>query len=485
MSSVTTPPDLVPVIGLEVHCQLATRTKLFCACAAEFGAPQNTRTCAVCTGAPGALPTTNARALELALRAALALGCTLERESRWERKHYFYCDLPKGYQISQVARPLATGGGIELAAGKRVRLRRIHLEEDAGKAIHDRGPRTLVDLNRAGVPLIEIVSEPDLASAAEATEYLASLRESLRYAGVSECDMEKGSLRCDVNVSVHRSGNELGTRVEIKNLNSFKHVGAAIEHEIARQGARLAAGDTLEQETRLWDPERGETRVMRTKEDAQDYRYMPDPDLPPLVVTEAEIQRVRAGLPEAPAARRARWQQALGLSDYDAGVLSASRALADFFEETVRLSGAPKEAANWIANDVAAALSAAGAASPEELRLTPERLAGMLALLADGSLGRAGAKQLLAAMTTRGGAPDVLLHELGLGEVRDAGQVESWCRAALAAHAKAAADVRAGEEKALGPLVGAVMKASAGRAAPDEVRATLLRLIRDVPEEPA
>jgi aspartyl-tRNA(Asn)/glutamyl-tRNA(Gln) amidotransferase subunit B len=467
------------VVGLEVHCQLGTHSKLFCACAAEFGAPPNTRACAVCAGLPGTLPIPNAEAVRLALRAGLALGCTIDRASRFDRKHYFYCDLPKGYQITQVERPLATGGGLELASGRRVRLRRIHIEEDAGKAIHDRGAHTLVDLNRAGVPLIEIVSEPDLTSGAETHEYLSALKETLQYARVSECDMEKGSLRCDVNVSVHRRDTPLGTRVELKNLNSFKHVVAALEHEVARQIALLEAGERVRQETRLWDAQRGESRPMRSKEDEDDYRYFPDPDLPPLALAADVLERERADLAEAPGKRRARWQSELGLSAYDAGVLSGSRDMADFFEQTARLSGAPKEAANWLANDVAAALTQRGAAGPSELRLTPARLAELIALGARGALSKAGARGVLAAMLEREGSAQELVAELGLAQVSDAGEIEAWCRSALATAERAAADLRAGEQKALGALIGRVMKASGGRANPELARAELLRLVRE------
>jgi aspartyl-tRNA(Asn)/glutamyl-tRNA(Gln) amidotransferase subunit B len=466
------------VIGLEVHCQLGTRTKLFCGCAAEFGAPPNARVCAVCSGAPGTLPVLNAEAVRLALRAALALGCTVDLTSRFDRKHYFYCDLPKGYQISQYERPLGTAGGIRLASGRFVRLRRIHVEEDAGKAIHDRGARTLVDLNRAGIPLVEIVSEADLESSAEAHEFLTRLEETLRFAGVSECDMEKGSLRCDVNVSVHRPGEPLGTRVELKNLNSFRNVVAALEHEAARQTAELEAGRRLCQETRAWDAERGESRTLRSKESEDDYRYFPDPDLPPIALSARDVERTCSELPEPPDGRRARWQAELGLSAYDAGVLSATRAMADFFEETARLTQAPKEAANWLANDVAAALAEKRVESPRELRLTPARLAELIALVQGDALSRSGAKSVLAAMLGNDASPAQLVTELGLGQVSDERAIEGWCRDALRGQEKIADDVRAGELKALGALIGKVMKASEGRAKPELVRATLLRLIR-------
>jgi aspartyl-tRNA(Asn)/glutamyl-tRNA(Gln) amidotransferase subunit B len=467
------------VVGLEVHCQLGTRSKLFCACAAEFGAAPNSRVCPVCAGLPGALPVLNAEAVALALRAALALGCTIDGASRFARKHYFYCDLPKGYQISQHDRPLATGGTLELEDGRRIRLRRIHLEEDAGKAIHDRGAHTLVDLNRSGVPLIEIVSEPELGSASEAHAFLVRLREVLRFARVSECDMEKGSLRCDVNVSLRRAGEPLGTRVELKNLNSFKNVVAALEREITRQRVALAGGARVRQETRLYDAERDETRPLRSKEDEDDYRYVPEPDLLPVLLGPAEIERVRAALPEPAHLRRARWQAEYGLSAYDAGVLAASPELASAFEETARRSGAPKEAANWLANEVTAALSDAGRTDPSDIGLGPPRLAALIALVRAGRVSRSGAKDLLAAMRSRAEEPEALLVALGLAQVSDPAELEAWCRAAIAAAAGAAADVRAGEERALGALVGKVMTASGRRANPALARATLLRLLHE------
>ncbi len=473
-----------PVIGLEVHCQLGTESKLFCGCANAFGAPPNTLTCPTCTAQPGALPVLNRAALALGVRAALVLGAEIARESRFDRKSYFYCDLPKGYQISQLHRPLCSGGGLELRSGKRVRLTRIHLEEDAGKAIHDRGAETLVDLNRAGVPLIEAVTEADLSSAEEAGEFLGRLKEILQYAGVSDCDMEKGSLRCDVNVSVHRPGEPWRSKVELKNLNSFRNVRAAIELEVARQIRAWEDPDPARhpvQETRLFDPERGETRPMRSKEDAHDYRYFPDPDLPPVLVDEAFVAAQRALLPELPEARRRRYVEQLGLSEYDAGVLTGSRAVADFFEQAVQRGAEPKEAANWIANDLLAAVGDAAlpGASLAELRIDAVGLAELLALVSGGTLHKSGARRVLRAMLETGRPARELQRELGLEPVSDEAELVAWCRAALAANAGAAADVRAGKAKALGALVGPVMKASAGRANPERVRALLLRLVAE------
>jgi aspartyl-tRNA(Asn)/glutamyl-tRNA(Gln) amidotransferase subunit B len=390
--------------------------------------------------------------------------------------------LPKGYQISQYDQPFCKGGGIELAGGKRVRLTRIHLEEDAGKAIHDRGDFTLVDLNRAGVPLIEIVTQPDLSSAAEAHEFLSALKEILQFVGASECDMEKGSLRCDVNVSVHREGEPFGAKVELKNLNSFSNVVAALEHELARQIAGLESGDPARkpvQETRLFDAASGTTRTMRTKEDAHDYRYFPDPDLPPFTVARERLERTRTLLPELPAARRKRYVEELGLSTYDAGVMASSRAVADFFEAVAKHVSAPKDAANWIGNEVLALLAepASPAHSIDELAFKPFDLAELIALVNEAKVNRPGARQILRAMLERPKSPRELLRELGLEQVNDAAELERWCREALAGRDKVVADVRAGNEKALGALIGPVMKLSGGRANPQAVREMLLRVI--------
>ncbi len=471
--------DWKTVIGLEVHCQLATRTKLFCGCPNEFGAAPNANTCPVCTGQPGALPVLNGRALELAVRAGLALGAELAPRSSFARKNYFYCDLPKGYQISQYEQPYCTGGGIVLASGKKIRLERIHMEEDAGKAIHDRGDTTLVDLNRAGIPLIESVTEADLSSAEEAHEYLTALKEIFQYAGVSDCDMEKGSLRCDVNVSVHREGTPWGTKVELKNLNSFRHVVESIEHEVPRQIALYESGAAPVQETRLYDPDRKLTRSMRSKEDAHDYRYFPDPDLPPVLVESRDIERARAGLPELPAQRRLRYGQELGLSEYDAGVLTSSREVADFFEATLQ-HAEPKLAANWIGNEVLRALSDPDVPGErlEELPLTPEGLGELLGLVAHGTLSAGAAKKVLRVMIVKGGDAASLVDELGLKQVSDTARIEAWCREVLAAKAEVAEQVAAGNEKAVGALVGPVMQASKGKANPKLVRETLLALIR-------
>ncbi len=470
------------VCGLEVHAQLRTVTKLFCGCPVEFGAPPNSRTCPVCTGQPGTLPVMNEEALALGVRAALAVGADVAPWSKFDRKNYFYCDIPKNYQISQFDRPYCTGGGIDLPSGRRIRLHRIHLEEDAGKAIHDRGTTTLVDLNRAGTPLIESVTEADVTTPEEAFEYLTALKEILTYAGVSNADMEKGELRCDVNVSVHPEGEGWRTKVEVKNLNSFRNVAAALEHEIVRQIAAYESGDEARfpvQETRLWDADKLVTRSMRSKEAADDYRYFAEPDLPPVTVDEAFLERERALLPELPAARRARYQRELGLSEYDAGVLTADRGVADFFEATARLSGRPKDAANWIANEVLRALGddEFAATTVDELPVRPHDLSELIALVTGGTIHTKAGRQVIREMLATGEPAGEVVARLGLEQVEDEGQLEAWCRDALVGKDAIAEDVRAGKDKALGALIGPVMQASGGKANPQKVREILKRLI--------
>ena len=425
----------------------------------------------------------NEQALQLALRAGLALGCEIAPWSKYDRKNYFYCDLPKGYQISQFDRPYCRGGGIELKSGKRIRLNRIHLEDDAGKAIHDRGPDTLVDLNRAGIPLIESVTEPDLASAEEAFEYLSALKEILQYVGASDCDMEKGSLRCDVNISVRQAGEELRTKVELKNLNSFRNVKAAIEYEIERQIAAWEHPDSAQhpvQETRLYDPGAGLTRSMRAKEDAHDYRYFPDPDLPPIRVDEVLLSQVQSALPELPSARRARYEKEFALSEYDAKVLASEREVADFFEACVQLGAAAKESSNWITNELLGVRNERGAETKlEDLGISPANLVEMIGLISAGKLGKSAARKVLRDMIASGRSATLAMTELGLEQVQDQAQLEDWCRAALVGQDQAIADIRAGKQKAVGALIGQVMKSSKGTANPGQAREVLMKLIEN------
>jgi aspartyl-tRNA(Asn)/glutamyl-tRNA(Gln) amidotransferase subunit B len=468
------------VIGLEVHAQLRTRSKIFSWAPTEFGAPPNSHTDPVCLGLPGVLPVLNRAAVDQALKLALALGCTIRRRSRFARKHYFYPDLPKGYQISQYDEPLAEDGTVRFAIDgevRTVRIRRLHLEEDAGKLVHLPGGISLVDFNRAGVPLVEIVSAPDLRSAAAAAEYMRTLRQLVRWLGICDGNLEEGSLRCDANVSLRRSGEQaLGVKTELKNINSFKFVQAALQCEIARQAALLGDGQRIVAETRLWDAARGRTVGMRSKEEAHDYRYFPDPDLPPLVVDEAWIARLTEELPELPAARRSRLMNTHGLGAADAAALTAERDLADYFEATVAAGAAPRTAANWIQNELTGALKRRGATAAHGL-VPPARLAELCRLVDDGRLTGPLAKDVLARMIETGRSAAELVAAESLGALSDAGLVEAACHEAVAHHPQQVAHYRGGKTKVFGFFVGEVMKATGGRADPKQVSAILRRLL--------
>ena len=468
------------VIGLEVHAQLLTRTKIFCGCAAAYGAPPNTHVCPVCLGMPGALPVLNARAVEMAARAALALNCTVHERSVFARKNYFYPDLPKGYQISQFDRPIATGGWLEIA-GRPIRITRLHMEEDAGKSIHhgfaDSDRATYVDCNRAGVPLVEIVSEPDMRSAAEASDFFARLREILMALGVNDGNMEEGSLRCDANVSIRSAGTEtLGTKTEIKNVNSFRFLRRAIEHEIARQVGLVRQGRQVRQETRLWDSAAGVTVAMRSKEEAHDYRYFPEPDLPPLDLERAWIDHLRSSLAELPAARIARLMGEHGLSEYDAETLvRAVDGGADYFEDAVRAGAPAKTAANWLLGDVQRVLKERGDEPLGDFaaRVPAGALAELLRLIDNGTIGGPVAKQVFEKMAMEGGRPAAIVQSLGLSRISDTAAIEALVDEVLAANASAVAEFRAGKAQTFGFLVGQVMKASKGRADAPTVNALL------------
>jgi aspartyl-tRNA(Asn)/glutamyl-tRNA(Gln) amidotransferase subunit B len=471
------------VVGLEVHVQLRTRTKAFCNCSTSFGDPPNVNTCPVCLALPGSLPVLNARAVELAVRAALALGCTVHPTSIFARKNYFYPDLPKGYQISQYDRPLATGGRVTIggaADGRElsVGITRLHMEEDAGKSLHDRYPGvTAIDLNRAGVPLIEIVSEPDIRSAAEAGAYLRTLKEILEYTGVSDVNMEEGSLRVDANISARPRGDvTLGTKTEVKNMNSFSGVERALEAEFARQCGVLDAGGRVEHQTMLWDGARGEVRPARSKEQSHDYRYFPEPDLPPLVLEREWIEARRREIPELPAARRARFAGEYALSTYDVEVLTTSSALADYYESVARSAGDPKAAANWVINDVLAAAKASGTAL-REFRVRPADLGALIGMVRDGVVSGSAARTIFAAMVASGETPAQVAEREGLTQIGDDAALRGWIDEAFAEHPAEAARYRAGERKLQGVLVGAVMRKSKGRADPKRVNQLLAERI--------
>ena len=470
------------VIGLEVHVQLSTASKMFCGCAVAFGALPNTLTCPVCLGLPGSLPVLNRRAVDLGLRTAVVLGCRVHPESRFHRKNYYYPDIPKNYQISQYEYaghpPLATYGALELASGsavRRVGIRRVHLEEDTGKLVHAVG-RSLVDYNRSGTPLMEVVTDPDLRSPEEARVFLTRLRAVLQYAGVTTGRMEEGTLRCDANLSLRRPGEPYGTRTEIKNMNSLRAVERALRTEEARQRDLLERGEAIVQQTRHWDEDRGITFASREKEEAHDYRYFPEPDLLPVRVDEAWIDRVRTDLPEMPDARRRRYVEMFGLPEHEAGLLVETRAMAEFFEETVRRFPHAKIAANWIVGDVAAYLNAQGL-EIDAVALTPAALAELLGLIERGVLSGPSAKEVLDEMLRGGKTADEIVRARGLVQISDEAELLRLVDEVIAKHPGPVGDLRAGKDRAVQFLVGQVMKQTRGRANPEVVNRLLRQRI--------
>lgn len=475
------------VIGLEIHCELKTKTKIFCGCATGFGAEQNTHVCPVCLGLPGVLPTVNKRVVEFGIKAGLATNCTINKYSKFDRKNYYYPDLPKNWQTSQYDLPIAEHGWVDIDVDgekKRIRLTRIHMEEDAGKLVHSGttikdSATSNVDYNRTGVPLLEIVSEPDLRSAEEARAYMEKIKAIMEYIDVSNCRMEEGNLRADINVSLRPVGTkELGTRTEMKNINSFKNLEDAINYEIERQQEVLEDGGHVVQETRTFDPARGITLSMRSKENAHDYRYMPEPDLPPIVTSEETIEKYRSELPELPDARRARLEKEYGLSDYDAGIITSSRAMAEYFDAVVATGADPKLAANWIMGDLAKNLNEDGidiAKSP----VSAERLGKMIGLIMKDTISGKIAKKVFKEMWTNEDDPEKIVKDKGLVQITDTGAIEAAVDAAIAANPKAVAEYKGGKKKAIGALVGQVMKATRGKANPQMVNKMLAEKLAD------
>jgi aspartyl-tRNA(Asn)/glutamyl-tRNA(Gln) amidotransferase subunit B len=474
--------DYDVVIGLEVHAELLTASKMYCGCANEPGGAPNHNTCPVCLGLPGALPVINQKAVELTALTGLALNCSISEFSRFDRKNYFYPDLPKGYQISQYQHPIAVNGWLDVDADggtHRVGIRRVHLEEDTAKLGHRDGPTTgraesLVDMNRSGVPLIEIVSDPDIQSAEQARQYLMVLRSIVRYLGASSGNMEEGTFRCDANVSIRpRGSSELGTKVEIKNMNSFRAVYRALSFDAERQASALERGERIVQETRGWDEDKGITVGQRTKEQAHDYRYFPEPDLPPLSLNAGWVAGVRQALPELPRVRRERFVSALGLSPYDADLLTADRATADYFEVTVRLFPNPKQIANWLTGELFRLLNADNR-SIDVAPVQPTQLAELLHLIEKGVVSNRAAKDVLDRMYHTGETAPAVVEALGLNQISDAAAIERLVDEAIAANPRSVADFRAGKPQAVGFLVGQVMKASRGKANPSVVNALLM-----------
>ncbi len=465
------------VIGLEVHAELSTKTKIFCSCKNEFGGEPNTRCCPVCTGMPGTLPVLNKAVVDYAIKAGLATNCSITKYGKQDRKNYFYPDLPKAYQISQFDLPLCQNGYIDIEVDgetRRIGITRIHIEEDAGKLIHDDyGNESMADYNRCGVPLIEIVSEPDMRSPEEARIYLETLKSILEYTEVSDCKMQEGSLRCDVNLSLRPVGQkEFGTRCEMKNVNSFRAAVRAMEYEQKRQAEILDAGGVVEQETRRWDDVKGISTPMRSKEDAQDYRYFPEPDLVPIVVSDEWVEEIRQTIPELPEQRKARYIGEYGLPEYDAFILTSSKKMADFFDGAVSCGATPKAVSNWLMGDISKILNDKEL-EPADIPFTPEQLAKMISLIEKGTISNSAAKKVLDAMFAEPADPETLVEKLGLAQVSDEGAILAMINDVLSQNPQSIADYKAGKDKAMGFLVGQVMRVSKGKANPQMINKLL------------
>ena len=470
------------VMGLEVHTELATKTKIFCGCSTEFGGEPNTHVCEICSGMPGTLPLLNERVVEFAVRTGLATNCQITQKTKFDRKNYFYPDLPKAYQISQLYLPICRNGYIEVKGEngepKKIGIHEIHMEEDAGKLIHDEFEDcTLVDYNRCGVPLLEIVSEPDFRSADEVVEYLEKLRAILQFTGVSDCKMQEGSLRADVNLSVRPKGQkEFGTRTEMKNLNSFHAIARAIEYESRRQIDLLEDGEAVVQETRRWDDNKGYSYAMRSKEDAQDYKYFPEPDLPPIEISDARVEEIRESMPELPEQKKQRYREELGLPEYDTEILTGNLAFVTLFEETVKLCDNPKDVANWIMGEVMKLLNDAGTL-PEDMTLAPEKLAAVIQMVKSGKINRGTGKTVLEKVFTDGVDPESYVKENNLAQITDLSAIRPVLEEVIAANEKSVSEYKAGKTQAMGYIMGQAMRALKGKAPAQEVQKMLHELL--------
>lgn len=470
------------VMGLEVHTELATKTKIFCGCSTEFGGAPNTHVCEICSGMPGTLPLLNERVVEFAVRTGLATNCQITQKTKFDRKNYFYPDLPKAYQISQLYLPICRNGYIEVKGEngepKKIGIHEIHMEEDAGKLIHDEFEDcTLVDYNRCGVPLLEIVSEPDFRSADEVVEYLEKLRAILQFTGVSDCKMQEGSLRADVNLSVRPKGQkEFGTRTEMKNLNSFHAIARAIEYESRRQIDLLEDGEAVVQETRRWDDNKGYSYAMRSKEDAQDYKYFPEPDLPPIEISDARIEEIRESMPELPEQKKRRYREELGLPEYDTEILTGNMAFVTLFEETVKLCDSPKDVANWIMGEVMKLLNDTGTL-PEDMTLAPEKLAVVIQMVKSGKINRGTGKTVLEKVFTDGVDPESYVQENNLAQITDLSAIRPVLEEVIAANEKSVSEYKAGKTQAMGYIMGQAMRALKGKAPAQEVQKMLHELL--------